>query len=75
MHAVVGDRLHVHARIVGQADQMGEIVAIHGSAGEPPYLVQFEDGHTGLVCPGPDCVIEHPGAGAPMSASSRGPAR
>jgi Domain of unknown function (DUF1918) len=75
MHAVVGDRLHVHARIVGQADQMGEIIEIHGSAGEPPYLVRFEDGHTALVCPGPDSVIEHQGAGAPMSASGRGPAR
>ena len=25
-----------------------------------PYLVRFDDGHTGLVFPGPDAIIEHP---------------
>jgi hypothetical protein len=65
MQAVVGDRLHVHAKIVGQTDRTGEIVEVHGSRGEPPYLVRFDDGHTGLVFPGPDTIIEHPhGKGA-----------
>jgi hypothetical protein len=62
MHAKVGDRLHVHAKVVGQADRMGQILEVHGSAGEPPYLVRFEDGHTCLVFPGPDAVVEHPAA-------------
>jgi hypothetical protein len=61
MHAAVGDRLHVHAKIVGQADRVGEIIEVHGSGGEPPYLVRFADGHTGLVFPGPDAVIEQMG--------------
>jgi Domain of unknown function (DUF1918) len=30
-----------------------------GAGGEPPYLVRFDDGHTSLVFPGPDAVIEH----------------
>ena len=60
MQAVVGDRLHVHGNIVGQADQIGEIMEVRGAGGEPPYLVHFEDGHTGLVFPGPDAVIDHP---------------
>jgi hypothetical protein len=60
MQAVVGDRLHVHGHIVGQADQIGEIMEVRGAGGEPPYLVHFEDGHTGLVFPGPDAVIDHP---------------
>lgn len=60
MQAVVGDRLHIHGHTVGDPDKMGEIVEVHGKAGAPPYLVRFDDGHTGLVFPGPDAVIEHP---------------
>jgi hypothetical protein len=60
MQATVGDRLHVHGNTVGQPDQTGEITEVRGAGGEPPYVVHFEDGHTGLVFPGPDAVIEHP---------------
>ena len=60
MQAVIGDRLHVHGKIVGQQGRTGEIVEVHGAAGGPPYLVRFDDGHTGLVFPGPDAVVEHP---------------
>jgi hypothetical protein len=63
MQAMVGDRLHVHGNTVGQKDRMGEIVEVRGPSGEPPYLVRFEDGHTGLVFPGPDAVVERPGEG------------
>ncbi len=62
MQAAVGDRLHVHGKIVGQAEQTGEIVEVHGSVGGPPYVVHFDDGHTGLIFPGPDAIIEHPAA-------------
>ncbi|MFB7873814.1 MULTISPECIES: DUF1918 domain-containing protein [unclassified Nocardia] len=57
MHANVGDRLVVHGRTVGRTDQTGEIVEIRGSDGAPPYVVRFEDGHEGLMFPGPDSVI------------------
>jgi hypothetical protein len=60
MQAVVGDRLHVRGSIVGQPERTGEIVEVRGAGGEPPYLVRFDDGHTGLVFPGPDAIIEHP---------------
>ncbi len=60
MQAAVGDRLHVHGNIVGHPDRVGEIVEVHGAGGEPPFLVRFDDGHTGLVFPGPDAIIEHP---------------
>jgi Domain of unknown function (DUF1918) len=60
LQAVIGDRLHVHGNIVGQPDRTGEIVEVRGAGGEPPYLVHFEDGHTGLIVPGPDATIEHP---------------
>ena len=56
----VGDRLHVRGHIVGQSERTGEIVEVRGAGGEPPYLVRFDDGHTSLVLPGPDAVIEHP---------------
>lgn len=59
MRAAVGDRLHVHGRKVGNADNLGEIVEVRGTDGAPPYLVRFDDGHQGLVFPGPDCEVEH----------------
>jgi hypothetical protein len=59
MQAAVGDRLHVHGKVVGQAEHAGEIVEVHGAGGAPPYLVRFDDGHTRLVFPGPDAVVEH----------------
>ena len=60
MHAVVGDRLHVHSRIVGASDQTSEIVEIRGPGGAPPYLVRRDDGHEALVFPGADASVEHP---------------
>jgi hypothetical protein len=64
MRAQVGDRLHIHGKTVGCADQYGEIVEVKGQAGTPPYLVRFTDGHEGLVFPGPDAVVERPPASA-----------
>jgi hypothetical protein len=58
MEATVGDRLHVHARIVGQKDRYAEIIEVRGENGTPPYLVRFPDGHESLLYPGPDCVVE-----------------
>ncbi len=46
--------------IVGHPERTGEIVEVRGAGGEPPYLVRFDDGHTALVFPGPDAIIEHP---------------
>lgn len=51
---------HVRGRIAGQPKRTGEIVEVRAAGGEPPYLVRFDDGHTSLVCPGPDAIIEHP---------------
>jgi len=60
MRAVVGDRLHVHGRVVGAHDQTSEIIEIRGPDGEPPYLVRYSDGHEALVFPGADATVEHP---------------
>jgi hypothetical protein len=58
MQATVGDHLHIHSKSVGMADQKGLITEVRGTNGEPPYVVRFEDGHEGLIYPGPDTVIE-----------------
>ncbi|MDQ3885832.1 MAG: DUF1918 domain-containing protein [Actinomycetota bacterium] len=57
MRAAVGDRLCVHGRIVGQHDRTGEIIEVHGSDNQPPFLVRFEDGQERLMYPGPDCEV------------------
>lgn len=73
MRATIGDRLHVHGRTVGAKDRVGEIIEVRGTDGTPPYLVRFPDGHTNLVYPGPDCVVESgPVAGAGPVASQSG---
>jgi Domain of unknown function (DUF1918) len=53
-------RFHARGNIVGQPERTGEIIEVRGAGGEPPYLVRFDDGHTSLVFPGPDAIIEHP---------------
>ncbi|MFI6516082.1 DUF1918 domain-containing protein [Spirillospora sp. NPDC050679] len=63
MNASVGDRLHVHGKTVGRSDRAGEIVEVRGADGGPPFVVRFDDGHTGLVFPGPDAVVEAPREG------------
>lgn len=43
---------------MGRTDRVGQIVEVRGAGGAPPYVVRFQDGHEGLVFPGPDAVIE-----------------
>lgn len=74
MQAAVGDRLHIHGHAVGDPDRTGEIVEVKGQAGAPPYLVKFDDGHTRLVFPGPDAVVEAR-KGRPRGAAKARPAR
>ncbi|UGQ14082.1 DUF1918 domain-containing protein [Yinghuangia sp. ASG 101] len=74
MHATIGDRLTVHGNQVGRADRTGEILEVRGPDGEPPYVVRFDDGHTGLIFPGPDAEVEEARRGpavTPMSARRR----
>ena len=57
MRAAVGDRLQVHGRVVGNPDQVAEIIEVRGPNGAPPYVVRYPDGHEGFLFPGPDCVV------------------
>jgi len=63
MRAAIGDTLHIHTNHVGEAEALGEILEVRGNDGAPPYLVQFRDGRTRLLYPGPDAVIEPPDGG------------
>lgn len=69
MRASIGDRLHIHTNHIGSDDHYGRIIEIRGADGAPPYLVEFPDGHTSLVFPGPDAVVE---PSAPAHGATRG---
>jgi hypothetical protein len=60
MRAAIGDRIVVRGHMVGEHQRGGEILAVEGSDGAPPYLVRWDDdGHEGLFFPGPDAAVEH----------------
>jgi hypothetical protein len=58
MHANVGDRIVVRGHQVGDGDRRGEIIEVHGTGGEPPYVVRWSDGHEALFFPGSDAAVE-----------------
>jgi hypothetical protein len=60
MRAQVGDHLVVEGRTDSQHKHQGEVVEVRGPDGAPPYLVRWDDGHEGLMFPGPDAhIVEH----------------
>jgi len=59
MRANVGDELIV-GKSAGSAARVGEIVAVRGSGGAPPYLVHWVVGdYDSLVSPWPGVEIRH----------------
>ena len=60
MHATVGDHLLIENHRIGQPTRRGEVLEVRGEEGRPPYVVRWDDdGHTTLLFPGSDCVVEH----------------
>ncbi len=57
MKARQGDRLILAAGHVDEPTRDGEVLEVRGDDGEPPYLVRWADGHTGLLYPGPGAVL------------------
>ena len=57
MRAQVGDRMVVEGRTDTNARRGGEVIEVRGEDGTPPYVVRWDDGHEGLVFPGPDAHI------------------
>lgn len=57
MQAKVGDRLLVESAKVDAPRRAGEVIEVRGTEGGPPFVVRWDDGHEGLVFPGPDAHI------------------
>lgn len=60
MKAHAGDRIVVPGRNVGNSDRQGEVLEVRGADGGPPYVVRWDDGHQGVMFPGPECRMVHP---------------
>lgn len=67
MRARPGDRIVLAAAHVGEPTRDGRVLEARGADGGPPYVVEWSDGHTGLIYPGPGAVLrvssEHDGHG------------
>jgi hypothetical protein len=60
MQAAVGDRVIIKGRYLGEPAREGEIIALDGPDGLPPWRVRWEvDGHVSLLFPGSDATIQH----------------
>ena len=63
MKAKVGERLVLEGTHVGDRRRSGVVIGLRHEDGSPPYVVRWlDDGHEGLVFPGPDAHIEPPHA-------------
>jgi len=59
MKARVGDRLQVHSHHTHQVVREAVVLEVHGTEGEPPYLVRWNDGHESIFLPGEDTAVRH----------------
>jgi hypothetical protein len=80
MKAHQGDRIILAASHTDEPTRDGEVLEVRGANGDPPYLVRWADGRTGLMYPGPGSVLRIEGehvasvpAGTSLS-SAGGPA-
>lgn len=65
MRATAGDRLVIRGNRVGQPDRDAIVLEAQGPDGTPPFKVQWaDDGHEGLIFPGPDAHVEHVSSGS-----------
>jgi hypothetical protein len=61
MKAEIGDHLVMESAHVGEPRRIGVILELRHPDGTPPYLVRWLDnGHEGLVFPGPEARVEPP---------------
>lgn len=57
MKAQPGARIVLAATHVGEPTRDGRVVEVRGPDGGPPFVVEWSDGHTGLIFPGPGAVL------------------
>jgi hypothetical protein len=69
MKARPGDRIVLAASHVGEPTRDGRVVEARGADGGPPFVVEWSDGHTGIIYPGPGAVLRVSGADEPVPAA------
>jgi Domain of unknown function (DUF1876)/Domain of unknown function (DUF1918) len=74
MRAHVGDHIVLAGEHVDQPTRDGLVKEVRGQDGEPPFLIEWSDGHTGLVYPGPGSVLRITGSEEPGSPDPHRPA-
>ena len=57
MKAQPGDRIILAASHLDQPTRHGEVIEVGNENGDPPYLIRWADGHTGLLYPGPGSIL------------------
>jgi hypothetical protein len=57
MRAQPGDRIVLAAPHTSQSTRDGVVLEVRGLDGEPPYVVEWSDGHQGLFYPGPGAML------------------
>jgi hypothetical protein len=76
MKAHPGDRIILAASHIDQATRHGEVIEVGGKDGDPPYLIRWAGGHTGLLYPGPGSILRVEAEGehlAPVPNAALGP--
>lgn len=73
MKATPGARIVMAATHVGEPTREGRVLEVRGEDGGPPYVVEWSDGHTGLIFPGPGAVLQMSEAHAGDRASGTPP--
>ncbi len=59
MRAVPGSLITIKSHHVGEPGRTGEVLAARGPDQSEPFVVRWADGgHTSLLFPGEDCVVE-----------------
>jgi hypothetical protein len=69
MQASAGDWIRLGSHRTGTPDRRGQIVAVHGVDGGPPFEVHWLDtGRTTIFFPGTDAVLERREHHEPLAA-------
>ena len=59
MRAVIGDRISVPGRHVGDAVREGEVTEVRDSGEAVLFVVRWDDGHEGVCSPGAETKVLH----------------